>query len=265
MASTWKAAAVLAVLSAQGGCTYDDPIEGSDRSVFFPTGRVTVPIIREGERTLFGPASAWEWHATANGEEGGAATQAQGKAIRPALGLEIDYAYAHGRSSQGLGAGETARLDRIPIEGPARVRHRYDFHLGTLGARGGIWIRDALGVELLLGGGVSSMDLEVESAGRGERDGVTTPGTFLGGQVSVRPVRPFTIYARGTWTGVPLALTFLRKNNTAGIETGGELTPRPGVGLLGGWKWWIFEDRDGFGSDIDLSFSGPFAGVHLTF
>jgi hypothetical protein len=266
MASGWKAAAVLAVC-AQAGCAHDDRIEGTDPSVFFPTGRVTVPLIREGEPTLLGPAPApaIDGPATPNGDAAGASAGPEGKAIRPALGLEIGYVFGHGRSSQSLGAGESVQLDRLPIEGPAEVRHRYDFHLGTVGARGGIWIHDVLAVELLVGGGINRMDLEVESGGRTESDGATTPGTVLGGQIGARPVRPLTLYARGTWTSVPLVLSFLRKNNVVGIETGGELSPLPGIGLLGGWQWWLFDDRDGFESDVRLSFSGPFAGVHLKF
>jgi hypothetical protein len=265
MASTGKTAALFAILTAGAGCRHDDLIEGSDRGVFFPTGRVTVPLLREGESALIGPSSAGERPATASEGEGGPSPPVEAKTFRPSLGAEVDYVYGHGRSSQSLGVGETVELDRIPIEGPARIRHRYDFHLGMVGLRGGVWIREILGIEAILGGAVDHLDLEVESPGREERDGVTTPGTVLGGQIGVRPVRPLALYARGTWTGVPLALSFLRKNNLVGIEAGGELSPIPGVGLLGGWQWWIFDDRDGFESDVRLSFSGPFAGIHLTF
>jgi len=34
---------------------------------------------------------------------------------------------------------------------------------------------------------------------------------------------------------------------------------------MAGWKWWDFQtDRDNK-SALDLNFSGPFAGLHVTF
>ena len=250
--------AVLLLAFVAGGCnSSSEPVRGRDDDVFFPAVRVTVPFIGN-ERTITrdlgypGAGPSPESPSAPPGEPPGGAPPVP---AAPSLALDFDYGYGHGRSGQDLRLGQFLQLDNVVFNGPAHTSAGYDLHYFDVAVRGGVWFADRVGLEGMGGMGFQYARVEVESGGVRDTDITTRGSPLLGLQGTVKILRWLFVYGRGAWT-----LGYLEA-----AEAGIEARPYRGVGLMGGWKWWDFEtDRDDRAA-LDLNFSGPFAGIHLSF
>lgn len=246
----------LAMVAAS--CTSSgDAIQGTDDYVFFPAVRVTLPFIGN-EKTLTRNlttlvAGAVEPPASEASAE--SAGEAPPVSVSPSLALDFGYGYGHGRSHQDLSAGEVIRLDNDSISGPARVATGYDLHYFDVAVRGGMWLGDRVGLEGMGGLGIQYTRVELESGGVHDSERTTRGSMLLGVQGTIKIIEWLFVYGRGAWT-----LGYM-ESAEAGVET----RVYRGIGLMAGWKWWDFQtDRDNK-SALDLNFSGPFAGLHVTF
>src|SRR5262249_54762482 len=154
-----------------------------------------------------------------------------------------------------LAAGQTLKLDSVTFAGPAHTSNGYDLHYFDVVVRGGVWLADRVGLEAMGGLGLQYVRLEVESGGIHDRDTTTRGSALFGLQGTVKVLEWLSIYGRSAWT----------VGYMEAAEAGLEARPYRGVGLMAGWKWWDFEtDRDNKAA-LDLNFSGPFAGIHVSF
>lgn len=225
---------LIAVSLGSGGCfgpsRVSENVQGSD-DVFFPTFRATVGILPP--------------------EEG-------------ALAAEIDFASGAGKSSQRIGSGDFLNFEDLSLDGPAELSADYKLKAASFAIRGGVRFNNGAAIEGIGGLGFLDFDLELESGGIVEHDKTFTVGPILGAQLTLQPISRLNLYGRGSLTAGSKAGLF------AG-ELGAEINPFPHFAVFGGWRWWNYietrgdQDEDDEKADIELTLSGPTAGIRLTF
>lgn len=227
----WRTLAALAF--ALAGCRSSEDVELADRATLFPFVRTT---IWNGER------SATEVYDSA---------------------LEIDLGHAAGKDRQSVGFGDEIDFDGTTFSGPVTVRNEADLLAGSATFRADFQSdgdRFAFGGAFLVGGGFTSLNLEVSSAALSERDMFTNFGPIVGGQFHLVPAPWIELRVRSTiQIGIsddPSVLTTL--------ETGIEVEPHPSIGLFLGWRLWDYA-KERKGSDIDVELSGPTFGLNFEF
>jgi hypothetical protein len=263
-AHSWFSAMGVVAMALLPGCPGSQivPVESNDAPVFFPSARVTwFPEEFEGAdqraSPLFGGRAAAATTATPT------AAPPRTAAVRGSLGIELDAAATHGSDTQQLENLQTVQLDGPFISGPARLDTKFDLSSATLAARGGLWIKNRLGLEAMVGVGAIRLDFDLDSGN--VHDSLTDQryGPYIGGQVTYVLVDSWTAYLRIAAThALDSGLTTVAYLDM--IELGTEAHVVDHVGLFAGWRWWTYENNH-YPSNIDINASGPMVGLHVFF
>lgn len=233
-------------LNGNGGCqTGSIALDGTDDTVFFPAIR-TIYHLTPPQPGLIDSIK-------------GKSDEGERKAGIGSAALDFDLAYGIGQSSTDVPSGRFLIFDGDLFDGPMRVRSTAHILTGSVAFRGGLWLFHTVGIEPIIGLGVTYADVEVRGSDNEARDRTLTTGLLLGAQVSLRPASWLTFYGRGTGTG----------NNETGIfrgELGVLVKPYPHVALMAGVRRWIYEEeRRGQDGDVQLTLSGPTLALNLLF
>jgi hypothetical protein len=165
---------------------------------------------------------------------------------------------------QYLQGGEEIDFKDFSISGPAPVAAESELFQFSISSRGGVWYRDKVAVEPLVGLGWSYNRLQVQSGIQQGRDYSWSIGPLGGMQIRVYPIQWLGLYAMGTIYGG------FGEGDSDFISIGrGEigliLNPVAGISFLGGWRWLSYREERHSGSDVDLDLSGPLLGLQLVF
>lgn len=208
------------------------PIEVTDRDVAIPSLRVAWDTSRSAE-----PSSVGE-----------------------GLTVELDLAAARGRDSQGLAAGQDPIVfNGVTFSGPQTIGQRFDFFFTSLAARWRFFFGESrVGVETLIGGGYSALDLRLDSGSQRVKDELSSVGVTAGFGVLWRAGKHTTLQARFT----SLA-TFDEPSQVSATELVVTQALARHVKFRGGYARWEIEADNG--SDIEVKFAGPVLGLELDF
>lgn len=227
-----------------------------DRARFVPGGRATVEIL---------PGNASRRRGSmldlVTGEGTLAGTEATGRSARvatPTVAIVAELAALSGHGGEPIPAGREVDLD-VSFPGPGVAWTDVDSLQGFLGARSGVRFIDRISIEGILGVGLDSTQIRLQSGSVRTQDHGRRAGIVFGGRVSVRPVPLFDLYVQG------FALRTSR-SDTANLEAGGVLNLSRNLGLYAGYRRWVYDENEVKGrSDAQFDFDGPTLGLSLTF
>lgn len=246
-----RALRYLPFLILAAACSSADPVKSDDGSVLFPSLRLSGQILpKEG----FGLLGAPPMDPLA--EE----TEPPSRFF--SLAIDFAMSYGHGEDTQTVPLGDRIEVDDRDFFGPTTLDVSSDLFYWTLWARLGGWTRGVVGFEGIAGAGLTVLTLEVEQGSISESIREEAGGPLLGGRFTVRPIPELSLYAQAT------SIAFL------GAATSGSMAewefallaePIPGLGLLGGWRAWIYRGDRSDESDRRLDYSGPMIGLQIRF
>lgn len=179
--------------------------------------------------------------------------------VRDGLAVELDLAAGQGRDSQNLAAGqEPIQFNSTTFFGPQTIEQRFDFLFASLAARfrafpGG----GPVGLEWLIGGGYSTLDLRLEG-NQQVKDDLSSVGFTAGLGILWRAGKRTTLQARLT-----ALATLDEPSQVSAIELVVTQALARHVKFRGGYARWEIEADSG--SDIEVEFSGPVLGLELDF
>ena len=230
---------VSAFLAGLIGCQGMEDIKGVDRSVFFPSLRATLDFDREARK--------------------------EGSSERPIrVQAEFDYVYVSGRSSQDLRSSTFIDFRGTKIDGPAHVKADYMIESFSAAGKVGGEILPHLRLEGILGGACYLFHMGLEAETASVHGGTFTVGPMVGLQLALEPFSGLTLYGRTT-SGFGL---FGRiPSDVISVEAGLSIRLARSLSLAGGWRKLRYRENDLYEQDstVDLSSSGPMAGIHLSF
>lgn len=225
---------LIAALSL-GGCGEGfTAIRGEDRDVFFPTLRLSHPIIESSRK--FGPGDG---------------------------ALEVDLSRARGTSQQTVGAGEAISLNDLQFPGPTDVQLRYDLDVVSAALRMRAPRDKPVYADLLFGALYTGLDIGLQSgsqiAHKEMHDGGGIVGIGIGSYLSDR----FMVDARFVFEVLPLNMT--RQNNMQSQDLQASYWLTKEVAVTGGYRRWKYR-VDTEGSDVNaLVWQGFSAGLTFSF
>jgi hypothetical protein len=257
----------LASLGCTGATVVD--IEGEDRDRVLPKFLTSIELTNTTSR-----ASRWSWRGFADEGKGLLDDDARFGAPASPFQVFLDFEVGRGEAQFGqtISAGERIALGESTIQGATRVVADAQVTAGSVAVRAGQrYARGILGVEGLFGLGYQNVETTVTSPVGTAASTLFSLGPIVGGKVSVRPLPFIGVYGQVSYT---LGLA----RDPAGLmaaELGLELRPLPAVSVLGGWRWWQYdEERESDtpiaigsedDSDIDFELSGPMVGLQIVF
>ncbi len=227
--------ACLLLVACAGTSTAPTPIEATDRDVLIPSVRVA-------------------WQASRSVEP-----VAEPSSVRDGLAVELDLSARRGRDSQDLAAGqEPIEFNGATFPAPQTIEQRFDFVFASLAARLRIFPGNgAVGVEGLLGGGYSALDLRLEGSQR-VTDELSSVGLITGLGI---------LWRAGTRTTLQARFTRLTTLDEPSQVSATELVVTQALArhlkFRGGYARWEIDANSG--SDIEVEFSGPVLGLELDF
>lgn len=228
--------AAFAICLFLGACVSSTPIEVKDRDVVVPSLRIA-----------WQKSELWE-------------PVHEPSSVRRGLRVELDLSAGRGRSSQDLAAGQQPiEFNGASFLGPQTLEQRFDFFFASLTAGWRFFPGDgAVGVETLVGGGYSALDLTLDSGSQRVKDELSSVGVTAALGILWRTRPRTTVQGRLT--------EFTALDELSGV-TAVELVATQTVGrhvkLRGGYAQWEVEADSG--SDIEIEFSGPLLGFELDF
>jgi len=180
--------------------------------------------------------------------------------------LEGELSYVAASDTQQIAPGDQVSLGNTTFPGPAALRSRAKVIDATANARSGVRIMDVLRVEPVLGVQVTTVDLELSSAGAQESDLTTAGGVVFGLRAGLQPHELLEFY--GQYTYGPLFGG--DKDNEVSLsqkfEVGARLLPFEHFGLFAAYREAVFfQVRDSDSSDSKLDFRGPILGMEARF
>jgi hypothetical protein len=232
-----SALAACAALAA--GCASDlTPVEGADRSAWFPALNAT-----------------WDLRPPQRPRDDD---------VTGSLAVELDAWSSGGHDTFALGPGEHVAIDDRDFFGPAELDVDWQVVDVTLAARVGASFGSWVRVEGIFGLEGEVLDLEVGD----ESERRTDIGPCLGAQLTLTLVERVSIEGRwqeyvGVWgAGGDGSLLATIEQWRVGIAC--EATDR--IGLFAGWNWWEHDrDESGDESGVKLATSGPMVALRLRF
>jgi len=252
---------VIAAIPAVAGCrvwTLVD-VEAQDRRVIFPVLRAVwhVDPTLEPED----PRPEEESPPAASEEFDG----------KMQLALEFDFTGGQGDSTQNLDFMEVIDFDDTEFYGPGPVKSEFTLFFGTVAARLRWPVSRTISFDGLFGLGFDRLDLELSDGVKSARDTTVTIGPYVGARMNWQPFAVIGAYGQAFgYAGVVGAADSYSSSGimAASLSSGAELaltiTPQQNVTLFGGWRVWSYNEKR-TGSDVELTMSGPIAGLRLDF
>ncbi len=184
---------------------------------------------------------------------------ARSAGIRATLSVDAEIAGVKGSDHQDIEAGDLVELG-TQIPGPARVKVSAENIRANISARGGVRFFDVLSLEAILGLGLNSTEVRIQSGGIDSREEDIRVGFLFGVRSTVRPIALFDLYAEYTVTLANFDTAILDR------QVGLDLNLTRNVSVFVGYRWWDYKKQEfDDSSDVDLEFRGPTAGLSLKF
>jgi hypothetical protein len=226
---------LLTASALLGGCGAGyTAIRGEDDNVFFPSLRVSYPLVMPSSR--FGPGEA---------------------------AVEADFARGRGTSHQALGAGETISFGGTMYAGPVDVRQNFKLDVASAAVRVGIPRNSPVYADLLLGVLYTGLDLNLQSGSQTAykefRDGGGIAGIGIGSRLTDR----LMLDLRFVFEIIPFNWTRARNMQIVDFQASYWLTQH--VAVTGGYRRWKYQ-IDADGSDVNaLIWQGFSGGLAFSF
>ncbi len=244
------------LLAITGGCR-TTTLKVNDLDRFTPAGRVSYEIF-PGNDQRRGGALLDLVTGSSNIVDGKPAT-ARSAGIRATLSVDSEIAGVKGSDHQDIEAGDLVELG-VQIPGPARIKVSAENLRAHIAARGGVRFFDVLSLEAILGVGLNSTEVRIQSGGIDSSEEDLRAGFLFGVRSTLRPIPLFDLYAEYTVELANFDTTILD------LEVGIDLNLTRNVSLFAGYRWWDYDESEfDDSSDVDLKFRGPTAGVSLKF
>ncbi len=233
---------LLALVSilVSAGCA-NDTIRVRDRNAVAGAGRVKWQAVKPTEKKVLGFGGT-------------------------GVALEGELSYVSASHQRPIAAGDQTSLGNTTFAGPATARSRAKLVDVTASARSGLVLLDMLRVEPFLGLQLTTVDLEVSSAGVQESDLTTAGGVTFGLRAGLQPhelIEFYGLYAYGNLFGGDSDNKFSVSQK---LEVGARLLPVEHFGLFVAYREFLFyQIRDSDSSDAKLDFRGPILGLEMRF
>ena len=175
------------------------------------------------------------------------------------VAAELEASRGSGTSSQTIDAGRSTALGGQLFTGPAQISSEFSLSTQSVVLRGGTWLNPSIAFEALGGVGSEIVTIDLRSGGVSISDREFNLGLLAGAQLSGSPTPWLTL--SGRLTGI-IGL----ESDLETIELGAHIQVVRHLAVVGGWRKWTYREevRSGRGP-VDLSLSGPMAGIVLSF
>ncbi len=239
-------------------------LQATDHDRLFPGGRVSYQLSdAERERRIglyelvVEPAVERASDAPTN--------EQRAPAFRSSVALEAEYAVGLGGDDRRTTLG-TVEYDEIDIATTSDLEFDYDLHLATLGASGGVRIRDFLRLDALTGLSVSALRLEISNATQRVQDTGVSMGWHFGSRIGISPHPVFDVFAEGKLHLMGGLQGSRRFVFVPEAMAAGSLHLTRNVSVFGGYRWWRYRENIESASDLDdLVIEGPTFGIQGRF
>jgi len=221
------------------GCATARDIEGKDRGMFLPTGRVWVNL----DPTNDGDTSS---HKHVFGIEA-SATGGQGK-------FDID-----------LLSGETINAGGGTISGPTTVRTEFTMFEASVAVRGGTRI-DRFNLHGIAGLGYHRTKLKLTSGATRLDRSIDSVGPLLGAHIGFLATNWLEIYTRGSILVDFDSISDLDVSQSLQVEVGAQFNLSDTISLIAAYRWWRLEQESfGLATDVDIGAGGFVVGIVIRF
>ena len=224
------------------GCATARDIEGRDRGMFLPTGRVWVNLLpeKEGDESVRGRVFGIEASAT-----GG-----QGE-------FDID-----------LLSGETISAGGGTISGPATVRTEFTMIEASVAVRAGRRLGNRFNIHGIAGLGYHETKVKLTRGATRLDRSVNGIGPLLGVHIGFEATKWLEIYGRGSILFPNFNEFNLRESQQ--VEVGVQFNLSDAISLIAAYRLWRFQQEDfSLGpsprTDIDIRAGGVVVGIVIRF
>ena len=223
------------------GCATARDIEGEDREMFLPTGRVWVNLLRK--------------------KEGDNSTR------KGVFGIEAAVTGGEGDFDIDLLAGETILAGGGMIAGPATVRTEFRMIEATLAVRGGTRLGDRFNIHGIGGFGYHETKLKLAGGGTQLNESIDGFGPLVGVHIGFEVAKWLEIYGRASILFFELdAYDDVGLSQSRQVEVGMQLNLSDAIGLFTAYRWWHVEQEDfSLATDIDIRGGGIVVGIVIRF
>lgn len=243
------------MLIAAGCQTTSLNIDDNDR--FTPAGRISYEIFPGNDQRRSG--ALLDLVSKSPKVVDGKRVTMRSAGVRATLFVDAEVAGIRGSDHQNIGAGDQVDLGLV-IPGPARIKVSAKNIRTNIAARGGVRFFDVFSLEAILGLGLNSTEVRIQSGGIDSQEEDLHVGFLFGVRSTVRPIPLFDLYAEYLVTLASMDTTILDR------QIGIDLNVTRNVALFVGYRWWDYrKNQFDNSSDVDIEFRGPTAGLNLKF
>ena len=211
-------------------------IEGRDRGMLLPTGRVRVNLLPKKDDGTSSRKRVFCIEASATGGQGE---------------FDID-----------LLAGQTISVNGGMISGPTTVRTEFTMFEASVAVRSGTR-SDRFNFHGIVGLGYHETRLKLTSGTTRLDKSIDSFGPLLGVHIGFEATKWLEIYTRGSI--LLLDIDQFNLSQSLQVEVGAQFNLSDAISLIAAYRWWRLEQESLSATDIDIGAGGFVVGVVIRF